>query len=112
MVDLKTQYHQLQHEIDKAVLEALESCQFILGPNVTGLEKETAAYLGSRYAVSCASGTDALHLAVLAAGVGAGDEVITTPLPYRHCRSDLLCRSNAGICGYRSPNLQHRSGID
>jgi len=81
MVDLKTQYHQLQQDIDKAVLEALESCQFILGPNVTGLEKETAACLGSRYAVSCASGTDALHLAVLAAGIGAGDEVITTPLP-------------------------------
>jgi len=94
MVDLKTQYHQLQHEIDKAVLEALESCQFILGPNVTGLEKETAAYLGSRYAVSCASGTDALHLAVLAAGVGAGDEVITTPFTFI-ATAEAICYAGA-----------------
>lgn len=94
MVDLKTQYHQLQQDIDKAVLEALESCQFILGPNVTGLEKETAACLGSRYAVSCASGTDALHLAVLAAGIGAGDEVITTPFTFI-ATAEAICYAGA-----------------
>lgn len=82
MVDLKTQYHDLKAEIDKAVLDALESTQFILGPNVSGLEQETAAYLGSPHAVACASGTDALHLAVLAAGIKPGDEVITTPFTF------------------------------
>lgn len=82
MVDLKTQYRQLKSEIDGAVLDALESCQFILGPNVSSLEKEAADYLGVPYAVSVASGTDALHLALLAAGVGPGDEVITTPFTF------------------------------
>jgi len=82
MVDLKSQYHSLKNEIDPAVLDAIESTQFILGPNVTAFEQETAAYLGAPYAVSCASGTDALHLAILAAGIGAGDEVITSPFTF------------------------------
>jgi len=82
MVDLKLQYHTLKTEIDRAVLDALESTQFILGPNVTNLEKEAAAYLGVPEAVGCASGTDALHLAVVAAGIGPGDEVITSPFTF------------------------------
>lgn len=82
MVDLKTQYHALKSEIDQAVLDAIESTQFILGPNVTAFEQETAAYLGAPYSVSCASGTDALHLAILAAGIGPGDEVITSPFTF------------------------------
>lgn len=82
MVDLKLQYHTLKTEIDTAVLDALESTQFILGPNVTNLEKEVAAYLGVPDAVGCASGTDALHLAVVAAGIGPGDEVITSPFTF------------------------------
>ena len=94
MVDLKTQYHQLKSEIDQAVLDALESTQFILGPNVTGLEKETAAYLGSPYAVGCASGTDALHLAVLAAGIKPGDEVITTPFTFI-ATAEAICYAGA-----------------
>ncbi|HEU0264875.1 MAG TPA: DegT/DnrJ/EryC1/StrS family aminotransferase [Geobacterales bacterium] len=82
MVDLKLQYQQIKDEIDRGLLEALEKTQFILGPNVTAFEEETAKYLGVRHAISCASGTDALHLAVLAAGIGAGDEVITTPFTF------------------------------
>ncbi|MBC8019063.1 MAG: DegT/DnrJ/EryC1/StrS family aminotransferase [Verrucomicrobia bacterium] len=82
MVDLKSQYHSLKNEIDLAVLDAIESTQFILGPNVTAFEQETAAYLGAHHAVSCASGTDALHLAILAAGIGPGDEVITSPFTF------------------------------
>ncbi|MDT8440424.1 MAG: DegT/DnrJ/EryC1/StrS family aminotransferase [Desulfuromonadales bacterium] len=82
MVDLKIQYQQLKAEIDAAVAGVLESTQFILGPEVTAFEEEIAAYLGVRHAVGVASGTDALHLALLAAGVGAGDEVITTPFTF------------------------------
>lgn len=82
MVDLKTQYHSIKNEIDQAVLAAIESTQFILGPNVTAFEQEAAAYLGAPHAVSCASGTDALHLAILAAGIGPGDEVITSPFTF------------------------------
>jgi dTDP-4-amino-4,6-dideoxygalactose transaminase len=94
MVDLKTQYHQLKSEIDTAVLDALESTQFILGPNVTNLEKETVSYLGSPHAVGCASGTDALHLAVLAAGIKPGDEVITTPFTFI-ATAEAICYAGA-----------------
>lgn len=82
MVDLKTQYHRMKEEIDAAVSEVLESAAFILGPNVRAFEEETARYLGVRHAIGCASGTDALHLALLAAGIGPGDEVITTAFTF------------------------------
>lgn len=94
MVDLKTQYHALKGEIDKAVLDAIESTQFILGPNVTAFEQETAAYLGAPYAVACASGTDALHLAILAAGIGPGDEVITSPFTFI-ATAEAICYAGA-----------------
>ena len=82
MVDLKTQYEQIKEEIDNGLLEALGKTQFILGPNVAAFEKEAAAYLGVAHAVGVASGTDALHLALAAAGIGPGDEVITTPFTF------------------------------
>jgi dTDP-4-amino-4,6-dideoxygalactose transaminase len=82
MVDLKSQYHLLKNEIDQAVLAAIESTQFILGPNVTAFEQETSDYLDSPFSISCASGTDALHLAILAAGIAPGDEVITSPFTF------------------------------
>lgn len=82
MVDLKKQYQQLKTEIDQAVQGVLESTQFILGPNVQTLEQEVASHLGAGHAVSCASGTDALHLALRAAGIGEGDEVITSPFTF------------------------------
>lgn len=82
MVDLKAQYQTLKSEIDEALAQALTSGQFILGPNVKAFEQETAAYLGAAHAVGVASGTDALHLALVAAGVGEGDEVITTPFTF------------------------------
>lgn len=82
MVDLKLQYNNLKDEIDSKIIEALGKTQFILGPNVQEFEKEAAANLGVKHALSCASGTDALHLALLAAGIGEGDEVITTAFTF------------------------------
>lgn len=82
MVDLKGQYMALKAEIDRGLLDALEATQFILGPNVQAFEKEAAAHLGVAHAVSCANGTDALHLALLAAGIGPGDQVITTAFTF------------------------------
>jgi UDP-N-acetyl-3-dehydro-alpha-D-glucosamine 3-aminotranferase len=82
MVDLKTQYRQIKDEIDAGILDALEKTQFILGPNVTAFENEAAACLGVKHAVAVASGTDALHLALAAAGIGEGDEVITSPFTF------------------------------
>ena len=82
MVDLKRQYHKLKNEIDQGILSALENTQFILGPNVNAFEKEAANYLKVKHAISCASGTDALHLALLAADIGPGDEVITSTFTF------------------------------
>jgi len=82
MVDLKLQYNNLKQEIDEKIVEALGNTQFILGPNVQTFEKEAAKHLGVKHALSCASGTDALHLALLAAGIGEGDEVITTSFTF------------------------------
>ena len=77
MADLKLQYEQLKSEIDPCVAEVLKNTQFIMGPNVHAFEEEAAEYLGVNHAISCASGTDALQLALMAAGIGPGDEVIT-----------------------------------
>lgn len=94
MVDLKTQYRYLKSEIDRAVIDAIESSQFILGPNVTAFEEETAKYLGAGHAVSCASGTDALQLAIIAAGIKQGDEVITTPFTFI-ATAEAICYAGA-----------------
>ncbi len=82
MVDLKVQYEAMKDEIDAAVLGVVRSTSFILGSQGRSLEQSIAAYHGVRYAVGVASGTDALHLALRAAGVGPGDEVITTPFTF------------------------------
>lgn len=82
MVDLTRQYHELKEEIDIAVGNVLESGQFILGPDVKRLEGELAEYVGVKHAIACANGTDALQIALMALGVGPGDEVITTPFTF------------------------------
>lgn len=82
MVDLKIQYEAIKEEINNAVLSVLQSAHFILGPHGKALEEEVAAYHGVKHAVAVASGTDALHLALLAAGIKRGDEVITTPFTF------------------------------
>jgi dTDP-4-amino-4,6-dideoxygalactose transaminase len=82
MVDLKEQYLALKEEIDNGILQALADTQFILGPNVSAFEREAAAYLQVEHAVTCASGTDALHLSLLAAGVKPGDEVVTSAFTF------------------------------
>lgn len=82
LVDLKAQYDSIKGEIDSAIRGVVESGQFILGPETKALEEEIASYLGVKYAVGVASGTDALHLALLACGIKPGDEVITTPFTF------------------------------
>jgi dTDP-4-amino-4,6-dideoxygalactose transaminase len=77
--DLKQQYTSIQSEIDAATARVLKSGWFILGPEVQAFENEFAEYVGARYGIGVGSGTEALHLALLALEVGAGDEVITVP---------------------------------
>jgi dTDP-4-amino-4,6-dideoxygalactose transaminase len=81
-VDLKAQYHSIKPEIDAAIAGVLESSQFVLGPEVTAFEAEFAAYGGVKHAIGVNSGTSALHLALLAAGIGPGDEVITVTFTF------------------------------
>ncbi|MGH7477579.1 MAG: DegT/DnrJ/EryC1/StrS family aminotransferase [Longimicrobiales bacterium] len=76
LVDLKAQYAPLRQQLDEALGEVLEAQRFILGPQVEQLEKEAAAFLGTRHAVGCASGTDALLLALKALRLEPGDEVV------------------------------------
>ncbi|MCU0734838.1 MAG: DegT/DnrJ/EryC1/StrS family aminotransferase [Methylotetracoccus sp.] len=82
MVDLKAQYATIKDEVERGLRAALENCAFVLGPNVQAFEQEAAAYLGAKHAIGVASGTDALHLALRAAGIREGDEVITTPFTF------------------------------
>lgn len=82
MVNLKAQYAEIKDEIERGFAETIENCSFILGPNVQAFEKEAADYLGVKHAIGCASGTDALHLALLAEGIGPGDEVITSAFTF------------------------------
>lgn len=79
MVDLRAQYATIREEVDEAVSRVMEESAFILGAHVRDFEEEFAAWCGVRHAVGVNSGTAALHLALLAAGIGAGDEVITVP---------------------------------
>ncbi|KQW37666.1 DegT/DnrJ/EryC1/StrS aminotransferase family protein [Rhizobacter sp. Root404] len=81
-VDLRTQYHSIKQEVDAAILGVLESCQFTLGSEVAAFEQEFAAYCGAAEGIGVNTGTSALHLALLAAGIGAGDEVITVPFTF------------------------------
>jgi dTDP-4-amino-4,6-dideoxygalactose transaminase len=82
MVDLTRQYKNLKADIDAAIQNVLDHGQFILGQNVAELEKEIAEYHGVSHAIGVASGTDALLLSLRACGIGAGDEVITTPFTF------------------------------
>jgi dTDP-4-amino-4,6-dideoxygalactose transaminase len=77
LLDLKRQYKSIRSELDQAVLSVLADTKFIMGPEVTIFEKETADYCGSKYSIGVASGTDALLLALRACKVEPGDEVIT-----------------------------------
>ena len=81
-VDLKAQYQSIKEEVNGAIQGVLDSCQFTLGSEVVAFEKEFAEYSGSVHGMGVNTGTSALHLALLAAGVGKGDEVITVPFTF------------------------------
>jgi dTDP-4-amino-4,6-dideoxygalactose transaminase len=81
-LDLKAQFATIRDEIEQVVRDVLESQHFILGPEVSALEAEVAAYCGSLHGIGCASGSDALLLPLMAMGVGPGDEVITSPYTF------------------------------
>lgn len=91
-VDLQTQYQHYQSEIDQAVLDVFKRGDFILGKDVGLFEREVAAYLQTKYAISCANGTDALNLALLALEIGPGDEVIVPSFTFIATASQVAMR--------------------
>jgi dTDP-4-amino-4,6-dideoxygalactose transaminase len=82
MVDLKKQYRKIKPEIDAAILNVVESCAFINGPQVQSFASGLAAYNGVKQVIPCANGTDALQIAMMALGLQPGDEVITPSFTY------------------------------
>ncbi|MDI6901923.1 MAG: DegT/DnrJ/EryC1/StrS family aminotransferase [Anaerosomatales bacterium] len=82
LLDLKAQYRELQTELDAAIGDVMANAAFIGGPRVAELEAAIAEYCGTRHAVACGNGTDALFLILAALGIGKGDEVITTPFTF------------------------------
>ncbi len=82
MVDTKTQYQKIKTEVDKAVLEVMESSAFINGKPVQDFAASLSSYLGVRHTIPCANGTDALQIAMMALGLQPGDEVITPSFTY------------------------------
>jgi len=82
MVDLRSQYDNIQHEIDKAVLDVIRSTAYINGPEVKHFQEDLESYLGAKHVIPCANGTDALQVAMMALGLKAGDEVITTSFTF------------------------------
>ncbi|MBI1895025.1 MAG: DegT/DnrJ/EryC1/StrS family aminotransferase [Acidobacteria bacterium] len=93
--DLQAQYAGVRDEVLEAVRDALDNGHYILGPAVERLERDFATYCGAGHAVAVNSGTSALHLALLAAGVGPGDEVITVPFTFIASVASIL------YCGAR-----------
>lgn len=82
LLDLKPQFAQVKDQLVPELLKIMENQTFILGPTVEKMEKECAAYIGAKYALGVSSGTDALILALMGAGIKAGDEVITSPFTF------------------------------
>lgn len=82
LLDLTAQHGSIREEVLRELLRVIDSQRFILGEEVAGFEREIADYCSARFAAGCASGSDALYLALMAAGVGAGDEVLTTPYTF------------------------------
>ncbi len=81
-LDLKAQYETVGRDVEAAVLDVLRGGEYVLGPRVADFERDFAAWCGAEQAVAVSSGTAALHLALLAAGIGPGDEVITVPMTF------------------------------
>lgn len=81
-IDLKAQYRRIEDDVNQRIRAVLEHGQYILGPEVTELEQKLAAYTGAKHCIGVSDGTTALQIALMALGVGPGDEVITTPFTF------------------------------
>ena len=101
----------IDEEDIQAVVDVLRSDYLTTGSKISEFEQTVADYVGAKYAVAIANGTAALHAACAAAGIGVGDEVITTPLTFAASANCVFyCGGNTCFRGYRQKNLQYFSG--
>ena len=109
-VDLKAQYARLKPQIAEAIQDVLDDGRYILGPAVTRLEEELAAYCGVRHAISCSSGTDAIFMPLLAYGVGPGDAVFVPSFTFTaSAEVILLAGASPVFVDVEAELVQHRS---
>jgi dTDP-4-amino-4,6-dideoxygalactose transaminase len=94
LLDLQAQHRSIREEVLAEITRVVDSQKFILGDDVKALEGEIAAYCSAKFAIGCASGSDALFLALLAAGIGPGDKVLTTPYTF-FATVGAICRAGA-----------------
>jgi dTDP-4-amino-4,6-dideoxygalactose transaminase len=109
LVDLQAQYRALKPEMERAILAAVAGGQFILGREVEEFERAFAAYLGVEHFVACQSGTSAITLMLQAAGLGPGDEVVTTPLTYFASTEGILQAGAAAVYADADPRTLNLS---
>src|SRR5271167_2612827 len=81
-IDLKSQYRSIKSSVDRRIHAVLDHGQYVMGPEIGLLEEALATRTGAKHCIACSSGTDALLLAMMALGIGVGDEVVTTPFSF------------------------------
>jgi len=81
-IDLKTQQRRIKEQLDANIQRVLSHGSYIMGPEIKEIEKKLAAYVGAKHAIGCASGTDALLMALMAYGIGPGDAIFTSPFTF------------------------------
>lgn len=97
MLDLSEQYQSVREEMLSKIDEVISSSQFILGSNVRKLEKDVAEFSNASYGIGVGNGSDAIHIALQAAGIEKGDEVITTPFTFLQ-QEERLCEQELNLC--------------
>ncbi len=109
LLDLQAQYVSLRDGLHQAIERVMDSQRFVLGDEVRELESSIAEYCQTKHAIACASGSDALLLALMALDIKAGDEVITTPFSFFATAAAITrLGATSGFRRYRSANLQSR----
>lgn len=96
-IDLKSQQKTIRNDLMKRIEGVLDHGQYIMGPEIKELEDKLASYVGAKYCISNSSGTDALLLHLMAMGIGAGDEIITTPFTF-FATGEMISLSGAKFC--------------